>query len=222
VIAIKTIKHWSCVLAAASWLASGEAAPAQTVTFESDMLGQPPRDFEFGLAGEGQPGRWEVVADPTAADGKALAQLSTDTVEFRFLVAMYKPVTAANVEVTARCKPMSGQADQACGVIVRASDASNYYMARANALEDNVRFYRVRAGQREQLASAEGIKIARGQWHTLTLNAREDRFTVSFNDKPLHVTTDSTPQPRPLDGRVGLWVKSDSVTYFDRLEIRKF
>src|SRR5262249_50594564 len=125
VVAIKTIKHWSCVLAAASWLASGEAAPAQpaqTVTFESDMPGQPPRDFEFGLAGEGQPGRWEVAADPTAAGGKALAPLSTDTAEFRFLVAMYKPVTAANVEVTARCKPMSGQADQACGVIVRASD----------------------------------------------------------------------------------------------------
>src|SRR5690349_23954436 len=67
VVAIKTIKHWSWVLAAALWLASGEAVPAQTVTFESDMPGQPPRDFEFGLAGEGQPGRWEVVADPTAA-----------------------------------------------------------------------------------------------------------------------------------------------------------
>ena len=218
---IKETKRWLWVLAAAAWLASSEAAPAQVVTFESETPGQPPRDFEFGLAGEGGC-RWEIIADPTAGGGKALAQLSTSMADFRFLVAMYKPVTAANVEVTARCKPMSGQADQACGVIVRASDPSNYYMARANALEDNVRFYRVRAGQREQLASAEGIKIARGQWHTLTLNAREDRFTVFFNDKPLHVTTDSTPQPRPLDGRVGLWVKSDSVTYFDRLEIRKF
>ena len=57
---------------------------------------------------------------------------------------------------------------------------------------------------------------------TLALHARDDRFTVFFNDKPLHVTKDSTPEPRPADGRVGLWVKSDSVTYFDRLEIRKF
>jgi hypothetical protein len=210
------------MLVAAAWLSNGEAARAQIVTFDSETSGQPPKDFEFGLAGEGGPGRWEMIADSTAGGGKALAQLSTNTAEFRYLVAIYKPVTAANVEVTARCKPMSGQADQACGVIVRASDPSNYYMARANALEDNVRFYRVRAGQREQLASADGIKIARGQWHTLTLNVREDRFTVFFNDKPLHVTTDSTPQPRPLDGRVGFWVKSDSVTYFDRLEIRKF
>jgi hypothetical protein len=210
------------MLAAAGWLWGATAAPAQIVTFNSETPGQPPKDFEFGLAGEGGPGRWEMVEDSTAGGGKALAQLSTNTAEFRFLVAIYKPVIATNVEVTTRCKPMAGQADQACGVIVRASDPANYYMARANALEDNVRFYRVRAGQREQLASAEGIKIARGQWHTLTLNARDDRFTVFFNDKPLHVTTDSTPQPRPSDGRVGVWVKSDSVTYFDRLEIRKF
>ena len=215
-------KHLISMLAAAAWLSSAVAAPAQIVTFDSETVGQPPKDFEFGLAGEGGPGRWEMVDDSTAGSGKALAQLSTNAAEFRFLVAIYKPVTATNVEVTARCKPMAGQADQACGVIVRASDPSYYYMARANALEDNVRFYRVKAGQREQLASAEGIKIARGQWHTLTLNAREDRFTVFFNETPLHVTTDSTPQPRPSDGRVGLWVKSDSVTYFDRLEIRKF
>ena len=218
----KGTKRGLWVLAAAAWLASGEAAPAQVVTFESETPGQSPKDFEFGLAGEGGPGRWEIVADPTAGGGKALAQLSTSTMDFRFLVAMYNPVTAANVEVTARCKPVSGQSDQACGVIVRATDASNYYIARANALEGNVRFYRVRAGQREQLASAEGIRIEREQWHTLTLNARDDRFTVFFNDKPLHVTKDSTPEPRPAEGRVGLWVKSDSVTYFDRLEIRKF
>jgi Domain of Unknown Function (DUF1080) len=217
----KKTKRWIWIAAAITWLACGEAAPAQIVTFESETPGQPPKNFEFGLAGEGEPGRWEIVADRSAGGGKALAQLSTNTVEFRFLVAMYKPVTAGNVEVTARCKPISGQTDQACGVIVRATDAGNYYMARANALESNVRFYRVRAGQREELAS-EGVKINRGQWHTLSLHARDDRFTVFFNGTPLHVTKDSTPQPRPADGRVGVWVKSDSVTYFDRLEIRKF
>jgi hypothetical protein len=207
---IRKTKRWLWVLAAAVWLANAETAPAQTVTFESETPGQPPNDFEFGLVGEGEPGRWEVIDDSTAGGGKALAQLSTNTTDFRFLVAIYKPVTAVNVEVTARCKPLSGQSDQACGVIVRATDAANYYIARANALESNVRFYRVRAGQREQLASAEGIKIERGQWHTLTLNARDDRFTVYFNDKPLHVTKDSTPEPRPADGRVGFWVKSNS------------
>src|SRR5215831_7630688 len=95
---IKETKCWLWVLASAALLATGEAAPAQVVTFESETPGQPPRDFEFGLAGEGDPGRWEVVADPTAGGGKAVAQLSTSTADFRFLVAMYKPVTAANVE----------------------------------------------------------------------------------------------------------------------------
>src|SRR5215475_12184992 len=95
---IKETKRWLWVLAAAALLATSEAAPAQIVTFESETPGQPPRDFEFGLAGQGEPGRWEVVVDPTAGGGKALAQLSTNATDFRFLVAMYKPVTASNVE----------------------------------------------------------------------------------------------------------------------------
>jgi hypothetical protein len=208
------------IAAAATWLVGAGAAGAQVVTFGNDVAGTSPKDFEYGVAGEGGPGRWEVVADASASGGKALAQLSTNTADYRYLVAIYKPVVMANGEITARCKPVAGKSDQACGVIIRAVDANNYYVARANALEDNVRFYRVRDGQRQQLATADGVKVASGTWHTLTLRAQGDRFTVYFNDKPLHATTDSTPLPRPAEGKVGLWVKSDSVTHFDRIEIK--
>ena len=197
-------------------------AAAQTVTFETDTPGQPPRDFEFGLAGEGGPGRWQVVADKSAAGGKALAQLSTNTAANRFLVAIYNPTTFANGEITVRCKPVGGKVDQACGVIVRAVDPRNYYIARSNALEDNVRFYRVRNGQRQQLATADNVKVASGQWQTLVLRVEGNRYTVTFNGKPLHTTTDSTTaEPRPTEGRAGLWVKSDSVSHFERIEIAK-
>ncbi len=196
-------------------------AGAQTITFENDTAGQPPKNFEFGLAGDGGPGRWQIVADKTAGGGKALAQLSTDTAANRFLVAIYNPIVFANGEITTRCRPMRGKVDQACGVIVRATDARNYYIARANALEDNVRFYRVRNGERQELATADNIKVASGQWHTLTLNVTDNRYTVVFNGKTLHATTDTTAEPRAAEGRAGLWVKSDSVTHFDRIEIQQ-
>jgi hypothetical protein len=209
------------VSAAASLVLTCAVATAQTVTFENDAPGKPPKDFEFGLAGEGGPGRWDVVADKTAAGGKALAQLSTNTAANRFLVAVYQPTVFANGEITTRCKPVSGRVDQACGLIIRAADAMNYYIARSNALESNVRFYRVRNGQRQQLATAENVKTPRGQWHTLTLRAEGNRYTVSVNGKVLHTTTDtSTVEPRPTEGRVGLWVKSDSVSHFERIEIK--
>jgi hypothetical protein len=207
-------------LVAAALVLIPEGAAAQLVTFDNEALGSLPKDFEHSLVGAGGPGRWEVVRDASATGGKALAQLSTNPVENRFLVASYKPVDAANVEVAARCKPATGKIDRACVVVVRLVDANNYYIARANALEDNVRFYRVRAGQRQQLATADGVKVASGQWHMLTLRAEGDRFTVVFDGKPMHTTTDATDLPRPSAGKVGVWTKSDSVTHFDRLEIK--
>ncbi len=208
------------IAAAAIWLAS--AAAAQTIMFENDTPKKPPKDFEFGLAGEGGPGVWQVVTDKTAQGGKALAQLSTNRAANRFLVAIYNPTVFANGEITTRCKPISGRTDQACGVIIRATNPQNYYIARANNLEDNVRFYRIHNGQRQQLATAEGVKVPRGQWHTLALRVEGNRYTVIFNGKTMHTTTDTTTgEPRPIEGRAGLWVKSDSVTHFDRIEISK-
>jgi 3-keto-disaccharide hydrolase len=188
-------------------------------TFADEALKSLPEQFEHGLAGEGGPGRWEVVQDSTATGNKALAQLSSNPAANRFLVAIYKPVDAANVEVTTRFKPVAGKTDQAGGVIVRAVDATNYYIARANVLENNVRFYRVAKGQRQQLASAD-VKVSAREWHTLTLRAEGDRFTVLFDGKPMHTTADTTAAPRPGRGKVGMWTKSDSVTHFDRVEIK--
>jgi Domain of Unknown Function (DUF1080) len=197
------------------------AVAAQDMTFESDTPKTPPADFEFGVAGEGGPGLWQVVADSTASGGKALAQLSTNTAENRFLVAIYNRTIFADGEITTRCKPVAGKVDQACGVIVRATDPRNYYVARANALEDNVRFYRVRNGERQQLATDDNVKVASGQWHTLTLRVAGDRYTVVFDGKTLYSTTDTTAAPRRTEGRAGLWVKSDSVTHFERIELKR-
>jgi hypothetical protein len=88
-------------------------------------------------------------------------------------------------------------------------------VARANALEDNVRFYRVVKGKREQLKGAN-IKVATNEWHPLELRAEDDRFTVSFDGKQLYTARDDAFAGA---GRVGLWTKADSVTYFDAVAI---
>ena len=98
---------------------------------------------------------------------------------------------------------------------MRFADANNYYVARANALEDNIRFYRVVGGNRQQLASANG-KVKSGEWRTLTLRAEGEKFTVSSEGQPLFTVSDKTFSGA---GKVGLWTKADSVTNFDQIEI---
>jgi hypothetical protein len=190
-------------------------ARAQNVTFADVPVGKRPNTIEPMLSGNGKPGRWEVVADKDAAGGTALAQLDADPTSYRFPLAIYMPTVPADVEVTVGFKAVSGKVDQAGGVVVRLQSPQNYYIARANALEDNVRFYRVVGGKREQLASADR-EVAEGVYHKLTLRAQGDRFTVSFNGEQLFTARDSR---FPGPGKVALWTEADSVTHFDRLNI---
>ena len=173
-------------------------------------------EFTIWRTGQGAPAQWAIVADPTAAGGRAIAQTSTDKTDYRFPLAIYKPYSGKNLEVSVRFKPVSGSVDQAGGIAVRLQTPDDYYVVRANALEDNVRFYRVVKGKREQLAGAN-TKVATNTWHTLTLKAEGDRFTVSYDGKELYTARDATFAEA---GKVALWTKADSVTYFDSLTIR--
>lgn len=205
----------------AAVLAVPVTAGAQALIFREEPLAALPKDFDQSVVGVGGRGRWEVVSDDTAIGRKALAQLSTDASEHRFLMALYMPVIAADVAVTARFKLVDGKTDQAGGVAVRIVDANNYYVARANALENNVRLYRVKGEVREQLATAD-VKVASGVWHTLTLRAQGNQITVLFDNQLMHSTKDTTPFPNLAAGRAGVWTKSDSITYFDWIDINPF
>jgi hypothetical protein len=173
-------------------------------------------EFTIWRTGQGAPAQWAIVADPTAAGGQAIAQTSTDKTDYRFPLAIYKSYSGKNLEVSVRFKPVSGSVDQAGGIAVRLQSPDDYYVVRANALEDNVRFYRVVKGKREQLAGIN-TKVATNTWHTLTLKAEGDRFTVSYDGNELYTARDTTFSEA---GEVALWTKADSVTYFDNLTIR--
>ena len=187
------------------------------IMFTDTQVGSEPANFAFARTGSGGPGQWTVVDDSTAEGGRALEQTSTEKTDYRFPLAIYQPLNAKDVGVSIRFKSVAGKLDQSGGIAVRLKDADNYYIARANALEDNVRFYHVVKGRRSQLKSAN-LKVAPNVWHTLALKAEGDRFTVSFNGKALYTVTDKTLAQA---GKVALWTKSDSVTRFDRLEIRE-
>ena len=172
-------------------------------------------EFMQWRTGEGDPAEWTVVADASAEGGRAIAQVSRDKTGYRFPLAIYKPFSGTDVEVSVRFKPVAGTVDQAGGIAVRLQTPDDYYVVRANALEDNVRFYRVVKGQREQLHGAD-LKVASDRWHTLGLRAEGNRFTVSFDGRTLFTAEDNTFAG---PGKVALWTKADSVTHFDTIAI---
>jgi hypothetical protein len=185
------------------------------IAIDRMKLGSPPAGFTFACTGRGEDGAWSVVEDPTAEASQAIEQTSADRTDYRFPLAIPDSFSVADVAVELRFKAVSGKIDQAGGIAVRLEDADNYYVARANALEDNVRFYRVVNGRREQLEGAN-LRVTANEWHTLGLRAEGERFTVSYDGKALFSVTDKTFTEA---GGVALWTKADSVTRFDQVKI---
>jgi Galactocerebrosidase, C-terminal lectin domain len=196
--------------------ADGFSQSAATVIAIAKMeVGKPPAGFKFARTGQGGPSQWAVVDDSTSSTGRVIEQSSSDRTDYRFPLAILEPVVAKNVEISLSFKPVAGRVDQAGGIAARLADPDNYYVVRANALEDNVRFYRVVKGRREQIDGVN-TKVAGNQWHTLGLKAQGDQFTIGFDGKTLFTTTDKTFAGA---GRIALWTKADSVTRFDQIAI---
>jgi glycosyl hydrolase family 59 (putative galactocerebrosidase) len=198
----------------------GSAGLTQTgaimIAIDKMTPGAEPAGFEFARTGQGRPAKWAVTPDTSAAGGLAIEQTSTDTTDYRFPLAIYRPASAGNVDVTVRFKAVAGKVDQAGGIAIRLSDPDNYYVVRANALEDNVRFYRMVKGRREQIEGAN-TRVTANEWHQLGLRAEGERFTVTFDGKQLFTATDRTFAGA---GTVALWTKADSVTRFEGFEIQ--
>jgi hypothetical protein len=169
--------------------------------------------YTSALTGSGPPPHWALMED---AGRKVLAQTSADKTDYRFPLAIFEQPVMVDIDVAVRFKAVAGEVDRAAGIAVRLVDKDNYYVVRANALEDNVRLYRMVRGQRTQFAGAN-VKVPSDAWHELRLAARGSRFEVFFNGKSLYSATDTTLAGT---GRVALWTKADSVTYFDDVRIQ--
>lgn len=194
---------------------------AESIDFESGSFGKLPSGWSAAMTSQGAPPRWEVAEDDSAPRGaKALAQISDDPTSGRFPLAIYEKTSLQNGEIRVKFKPISGKVDQAGGLVWRYQDENNYYIVRANALENNVVLYKVENGKRTSLApkgsppDTYGVKhtVPSAKWSSLGVAFTDNRITVFFDGKKLFEVEDSTfSQP----GKIGLWTKADSVTYFD-------
>ncbi|MEX1258768.1 MAG: family 16 glycoside hydrolase [Gemmatimonadota bacterium] len=141
-----------------------------------------------------------------------LAQTSTDRA---FPVVLLEGRRFSDVDVTVRFRPVSGEADASAGIVFRAHDGQNYYVVRANSLEDNFRLYAVVDGDRRQIAGTRIDAPRLGEWHTLRVTAVGSRIQAYLGGRLLIDHRDE----RFREGLVGLWTKADAVTEFDDLEI---
>ncbi|MBL8206501.1 MAG: DUF1080 domain-containing protein [Blastocatellia bacterium] len=200
------------------------AITAQTkINFDKDKIGVPPTHFTTALTGQGKPGVWIVMAD--SAQGNVLAQMDADATGYRFPLCVYEKLVVKNADLSVKFKTVSGEKDQVAGLLWRYRDKDNYYLMRANALEHNIVLYKMQNGKREALPLKGGInsygkkaKVAAGQWHTLRVVVTDNLFTVYLNGTKLYDVEDSTFSEA---GKIGVWTKADSVTYFDDLQIKK-
>jgi hypothetical protein len=180
---------------------------AETFGFDSDAPGSLPPAWEQGVTGRGAP-RWAVQQDESApSKANVLKQSGSGT--FPWCVRRNTSIENGFVEV--KFKSLAGKEDQAGGVVWRWKDGNNYYVARANALENNVSLYYTRAGRRTTLKYADAPVPAKA-WHTLRVEFSGRRITVALNGRTyIELEDDHISGP----GAVGMWTKADSVTAFD-------
>ena len=183
------------------------AAGSATINFDPAEAGKLPPGSTGAKTGQGQPHSTVVADDSAPSKPNALKQSGAAT----YPVCIKEDTRLKDGFVEVKFKPVSGKEDQAGGLIWRCQDADNYYVARANALEDNVTIYHTLKSKRVSFKNVE-TKVASGHWHTLRVDFEANRFTVTLDGKTLIEATDDSIKDA---GKVGVWTKADSVTLFD-------
>ncbi len=182
-------------------------ALAQTVTFDNLQTGAPPPGWTATKTGSGQ-AKWTIEKDDTAPSKSNVLKQSGQAT---YPVCIKDDTSLKDGFVEVKFKPVSGKEDQAGGLIWRAKDSNNYYVARANALEDNVTIYHTINGRRTE-KKRTNMKVASNEWHSLRVDFQANHFTVTLDGKKAIEWDDATFKDA---GKVGVWTKADSVTLFD-------
>lgn len=201
------------LLAIACVTCVGFGAGAQDAAADIDIgkskIGAPPSEFDLSQ------GRWTAVGDATAAPGVAIEQSSVQTTDDQYPLAIYKPASPKNAEISLRLNAAGGKSDQGGGVAVRLTSPQDYYLVQLDALRDRVLFWLMSTGAFEEIVGVDA-DIASHSWHTLTVRAKDNEFFVSLDGIWVFTTFDKTlSQP----GRIALWTKGDSVTRYDSIAI---
>lgn len=201
-----------------------EKGKTLSYNFDKASAGNLPNKIQGGLTGKGAAGKWEVKTDATAPSSpNVLAQTSADKTGYRFPLAIVDEGSFLDLDFSVKFKPVSGKVDQAAGLVWRLKDANNYYIVRANALENNVVMYKVVDGKRSDLplkgkgkTYGEKANVPANEWSKLRVVMVGKLAEIYINDTKLFEVEDETFKDA---GKIGLWTKADSVTYFDDLSV---
>jgi hypothetical protein len=192
------------------WSVTAFAADTdKTWTFDSESVGAVPEGFAVAT------GHWSIVADPDAPSKPySLAQTAKNSGS-TFNIILNKGTPAKDLDLSVKMKAVAGGEDQGGGLVWRAKDPSNYYIARYNPLEDNYRVYKVVDGRRSEIQSAT-IKHTDG-WHTLRVEMIGDHLQCYYDGQKKLDVKDSTFKE---GGQIGLWSKADAQSHFDDLTLK--
>ncbi len=183
------------------------------IGFDDAQPGSVPEGFTPGETnGVGTPATWGVAADPNApSPPNAFGVLETKNTGQTYNVALLEGDPMADVDLSVWVKAVTGEKDQGGGFAFRAKGPHDYYVARWNPIEKNVKFFVVENQLRDELAKAD-IDVDATKWHALRLLVEGDRFELFLDDDSvLEIRNDRLKDP----GTVGLWTKADAATLFD-------
>ena len=187
---------------------------AKLWNFEDAKIDALPDDFSNQMTGKGGLKKWKTTEDHTAPSPPNVLAL-TPQVVYHFNMTINEKETYDDLEIIVKFKAVKGEIDQGGGPVWRYQDPDNYYIARANPLENNFRVYKVVNGNRLQMNSAR-LKVTTNEWHTINIINRKDRIQCYYDGRLYLEVADDTFK----SGKIGLWTKADAVTYFDDLEVR--
>ena len=176
----------------------------KTWDFEKDESGRIAKGFTNEV------GQWEVAND---GDNHVLYQKAKND-DATFNVALVEGTSCKDIDLSVKLKAVAGEVDRGGGLVWRAKDSKNYYLARYNPLEDNFRVYKVQDGKRTQFQSA---KIpGDDKWHTLRVTMVVTKIACYLDGQKYLEVEDAT---FPEAGMIGLWSKADAQSYFDDLTV---
>ena len=192
--------------------------PTSAWNFDREQPGTLPSKFSIGTLFDGRAaGEWQVLATERAkSPPHVLAQLMAKGAEHAYKITLIKGIVTSDLNLQVSFLPIQGRADMGGGLIWRAVDDRNYYLARANPLEQNIRVYRVEKGIRHLLENFNQTIDVR-QWHTLQVTHQGCHVNIFFDGRQVLDLCEKTFQT----GMIGLWTKSDAVTYFDDLQFQQ-
>jgi len=194
-------------IVALTTIALASATLAETVNFDNLKTGAAPAGWTATKTGSGEV-KWTIERESTAPSKPNVLKQSGQAT---FPICIKDDTNLKDGFVEVKFKPISGKEDQAGGLVWRVKDSNDYYVARANALEDNVTIYDTIDGRRTE-RKRTNTRVSSNQWHTLRVDFQGSHFTVTFDGKK---AIDWDDEKFKEAGKVGVWTKADSVTLFD-------